>query len=131
VIISKFKPVSPSTEPLTATGLKPTPSAKQLLALIKFDRRLLRFSILVDVLSNFSVIFIPRTPGHDLSFTIFTCLQSLGSGSLPAANSLALSMMKLNGDSAGGSGKLFGAFSILQAVGSMILGVRPLVLLLF
>jgi hypothetical protein len=87
---------------------------------IKFDLTLLRCSLMVDVLSH-ALVVLSSEGSSELLFVVFTALPSLGSGSLPAANSLALSMMKSNGDT--GTGRLFAAFAILQAVAQMIVGV--------
>jgi len=118
-LISTFKPKQP---PAPANGPKPQPTSAQLTRSIKFDLILLRCSLIVDVLSNALVAF-SSGGSSELLFVIFTSVPSLGSGSLPAANSLALSLMKSNGDT--NTGKLFGAFATLQAVAQMIIG--PLV----
>lgn len=87
---------------------------------IKFDLTLLRFSLIVEILAHALVVMTSKG-SSELLFILFTSIPSLGAGSLPAANSLALSMMKSNGDT--GTGQLFGAFAMLQAVGQMIVGV--------
>lgn len=87
---------------------------------IKFDLTLFRFSLFIEFISNGLIV---ANSSSESLFIIFTSLPSLGAGSLPAANSLALSMMKSNGES--GTGQLFGAFSMLQAIAQMILGVSP------
>lgn len=115
-IISIFKP-KPTSAPIN--GKTPKPSPAQLVREIKFDLTLVRLSLVVEVLSHVLVALSPQG-SSDLLFVVFTTLPSFGSGSLPAANSLALSMMKLNGDT--DTGKIFGAFAMLQSVAQMILG---------
>lgn len=56
-----------------------------------------------------------------MAFTGITALSSMGAGLLPAAHSLALCILHASGESAD-VGKLFGALSVLQAVGSTIIG---------
>jgi len=61
-------------------------------------------------------------------------LSSFGAGMVPAIQSVAMCMLHLRADGQDGEppankegaevGKLFGAFAVLQAIGSMILGVR-------
>jgi len=70
-------------------------------------------------------------------FVAASSLSGLGSGAVPAIHSLALCMMQVRALDAkaaaaagevdskdeGGTGALFGALAVLQAVGQMILGV--------
>ena len=74
-------------------------------------------------------------------FVLASSLSSMGSGVVPAVHSLALCLLQVRGmdDAAignaagedpdvvetreGGTGALFGAFAVLQAVGQTILGV--------
>jgi hypothetical protein len=57
------------------------------------------------------------------AFVFASSLTSLGGGALPSMQSLALCISQVHGDQTG-IGVLFGAIGFLQAVGSMILGVR-------
>ena len=105
---------------MPVNGRKPKPTPAQLSREIKFDVILVRLSLVLDLISHTLVVVLPQG-NSELLFVALTSLPCFGSGSLPAANSLALSMMKLNGDT--GTGKLLGAFAMLQAVGQTILGV--------
>lgn len=78
-------------------------------------------------------------------FVVASSLSGLGSGTVPAVHSLALCMLQVRAlDAAacsidgednlveeGGTGALFGAFAVLQAVGQTILGVSVFFFLSF
>ncbi|EMD33326.1 hypothetical protein CERSUDRAFT_57074 [Gelatoporia subvermispora B] len=126
-IISNFKPKPKApANPAPGTNTTPTtpakkakPSAAHLAREMSFDVTLIRASLVVDLLSHTLVSLSPP----DLSpilFTGFTVLSSFGAGLVPAANSLGLCILQANGQDE--TGKLFGAFAVLQAVGQMILG---------
>ena len=99
---------------------------------MNFDLVLLRSSFFIECVSHALVSIIPATAGSSL-FVAFTTLSCLGTGVLPAVNSLALCILQMQSDmtnAAGGpqdgtnAGRLFGALAAIQSVGQMILGVR-------
>ena len=129
--IRMLKPTS-STDRTIATPKSPvglTPDA--LLSEIKFDLIVAKLCPAFDLLSQLLVI---RTATSSESlFVAFSMIASMGSGMQPAVQSIAMCTLHLR-EIAGGRetsenkggreiGKLFGAFAILQAVGSMILSV--------
>ena len=98
--------------------MKPAPTA--LAKEMRFDLSLIRGSLLIDLLSHSLVALSPAHASQAL-FVGATSLSSFGAGLVPATNSLALCIMQARGED--DTGKLFGAFSVLQAIGQMILGV--------
>lgn len=140
----------PGTENVPATnGKKPKPTKAHLAREISFDLFLTRCSLLIDIISDTFVVLAP-TPAFqvhsligDVSgshskqesqalFVLATSLGSLGSGAVPAIQSLALCILQvraLDATAAGtpgketGVGQLFGALAVLQTVGQMIIGV--------
>jgi hypothetical protein len=113
------------------TGKKPKPTLGQIAREMNFDLVLLRGSFFIECLSHALVSFIPPTAGSGL-FVAFTTLSCLGTGVLPAVNSLALCILQMQSDvsnAAGGpqdnpnAGRLFGALAAIQSIGQMILGV--------
>lgn len=159
VIISTFKPTSPAQKPQSGeenppsttgtNGKKPKPTKAHLAREISFDLLLTRCSLLIDIISNVSVVLAPPPafqihsvvgdvpPSHSKQesqalFVLATSLSSLGSGSVPAIQSLALCILQVRALDAGatgtpgkeaGVGQLFGALAVLQTVGQMIIGV--------
>ncbi|KAF8656267.1 hypothetical protein AX16_002703 [Volvariella volvacea WC 439] len=147
-LISTFKP---KQETSLATGpKKPPPTQSQLAQEISFDLSLTRCSLLVDILSNTLTTLVPppaykahslpadgtaqhqpdQSGKHSQAFFVMaTALSSMGSGTLPAVQSLALCIVQLralrSGNPTGGSdestGKLLGALAVLQAIGQMVL----------
>ncbi|KAI0059215.1 MFS general substrate transporter [Artomyces pyxidatus] len=113
-IISHFKPKSPVP---SAAGSAPTPA--DLTHSIKFDLNFARVSLLMDIASH-TLVSLPL-PASTMSFTAMTTLSSLASGALPATHSLAVCLLQRNGQTEG-LGALFGALSVLLALGQMILG---------
>ncbi|KIP10989.1 hypothetical protein PHLGIDRAFT_21891 [Phlebiopsis gigantea 11061_1 CR5-6] len=118
------KPSSP------AVGKKPKPTLSQLAQEINFDLVLLRCSFFIECISHALVALMPTSAGSGM-FVAFTTLSCLGTGVLPAVNSLALCILQIQGDvmsaagmqqSSGDVGRLFGAFASIQSVGQMILG---------
>ncbi|KAI0654641.1 major facilitator superfamily domain-containing protein [Cubamyces menziesii] len=123
-LIATFKPKpKPAQMPVTpANGqpnkaMKPAPTA--LAKEMRFDLSLIRGSLLIDLLSHSLVALSPAHASQAL-FVGATSLSSFGAGLVPATNSLALCIMQARGED--DTGKLFGAFSVLQAIGQMILG---------
>lgn len=131
----------------TTKDKKPKPTKAHLAQEIKFDLLLTRCSFMIDLLSNAFVTLSPmpsyKIHGIDADasshskeqsqalFVLATSLSSLGSGAMPAIQSLALCILQVRASDAGdadggrdeGIGSLFGALAVLQAVGQMILGV--------
>lgn len=171
IIYFKPKPLAQTTEvvgdygstkngkkatPLVRKGKKPKPTRAQLGQEIKFDLRLARCSLMMDMISHSLVTILPspslglnRMQNLDQSddfkksqamFVGASSLSGLGSGALPAIHSVALCMMQVRALDAKaaaaedgqqevdskdeeGTGALFGALAVLQAVGQTILGV--------
>ena len=116
-----------------AVGKKPKPTLGQLAQEINFDLMLLRCSFFIECISHTLVSLMPSSAGSGL-FVVFTTLSCLGTGVLPAVNSLALCILQIQGDvmntagiqqDSGDVGRLFGALASIQSIGQMILGVRP------
>ncbi|KAK7061271.1 MFS general substrate transporter [Favolaschia claudopus] len=158
-VIARFKP-KPTPLPQTQAPIpgvkpaKPKPTKAQLFREIKFDLRLARISLCVDIIANTAIVLAPApsVQEHKLFamtsaspdaqfqssqalFVMSSWIASWGGGLVPAINSLALCISQARGlleAEAGGdpsiessTGKLFGALAVLQAIGQMILG--PLV----
>jgi MFS family permease len=83
----------------------------------KFDLNLARISVVLDILAFVTMIF----ASSSLVFASGAILQSLGAGYSPAVQALALDIYSRRGGK-GEAGKLFGAISVVQALGSQILG---------
>ncbi|RDB26264.1 putative membrane protein C14C4.07 [Hypsizygus marmoreus] len=158
-IIGAFKPkpqpkpntgtiLPPPSAGLTIKGKKPRLTKALLAREISFDLLLARLSLLVDILSNTFVMLAPMPSfkvdslnGSSASlihskeqsqamFVLATTLSSLGTGVVPAIQSLALCIMQVRALDSGkevadgkeeGVGELFGALAVLQTVGQMIL----------
>ena len=145
------KKVSSGLAPIVRKGKKPKPTRAQLGQEIKFDLRLARCSLVMEMISHTLVAVLP-SPSLGLNrvrnlegsndfkrsqvmFVVASSLTGLGSGAVPAIHSLALCMMQVRALDAKagqqevdskdeeGTGALFGALAVLQAVGQMILGV--------
>lgn len=120
---------------------KPKLTKAHLAREIRFDLLVARFSLFVDFLSNVLITLVPRYKVHDLAsdslhgqilFVLAGTLTSIGSGIVPAMQSLALCVLQARalisgatdavGIAEGQVGKLLGALAVLQAVGQMILG---------
>ncbi len=113
---------------------------EHLIAEMRFDLRLTYFCFAIDFVSHALVSLSSTAPTvvASLAFSGFTMLSSFGSGVVPALQSLALCIMQteaeeerelaaasgvVNTSVAMDTGSLFGAFSLLQATGQMIIGV--------
>ncbi|KAK0469666.1 major facilitator superfamily domain-containing protein [Desarmillaria tabescens] len=149
--ISVLKP-KPQTPAKSSNGkaTKPKSTKAHLAQEIRFDLFLTRTSFIIDIVSNVLVVLSPApiykvhvssssssTPASRHSEALFvmaSSLTSMGSGVVPAVQSLALCITQARTiietgtvpeDQAKGSagiGKLFGALAVLQATGQMILG---------
>ncbi|OSC98523.1 MFS general substrate transporter [Trametes coccinea BRFM310] len=122
-LITTFKPKPSSIQTAASmTAQSKKSSKKSFSALAKemrFDLSLIRGSLFIDFLSHSIVALSPAHASQAL-FVGATSLSSFGAGLVPATNSLALCIMQARDED--DTGKLFGAFSVLQAVGQMILG---------
>lgn len=85
----------------------------------RIDLALARTSLLIECVA-FSILTLATT---GFAFTVPTILSSLGAGTRPALQSLALDAYTRRGGTE--AGRLFAALSVLQALGTSILG--PLV----
>ncbi|CAA7267107.1 unnamed protein product [Cyclocybe aegerita] len=145
---------------IKSKGKKPKPTRAQLGQEIAFDLTLTRCSLMIDIASHTLVALLPAPGykshvsvaghghgGHGMSFgqaeaafVVASSLNSMGSGAVPAIQSLALCVMQVramderrargegeDSETEGsvkeeGTGPLFGALAVLQAIGQMILG---------
>ncbi|KAF9468039.1 major facilitator superfamily domain-containing protein [Collybia nuda] len=157
-LLPAFKPTRSTQKPQTNTGNAPAatethgkklkPTKAHLAREISFDLFLTRCSLVIDIISNTFVVLAPTPTFHMHSmtrniptshskqesqalFVLATSLSSLGSGAVPAIQSLALCILQvraLDAEAAGipgketGVGRLFGALAVLQTVGQMIIG---------
>ncbi|KAJ7475891.1 major facilitator superfamily domain-containing protein [Mycena latifolia] len=154
LIISTFKPKSklPKNKGLTK-ATKPKPTKSHIAQEIKFDLGLSRLSFCIEIVANLSVVFAPspeykmhsqmmknlgsasaagsQFQSSQAMFVLASWVQCLGSGLVPAMQSLALCIIQarsLLAADAGqptvdaGTGALFGALAVLQATGQMVLG---------
>ena len=141
VLISRFKPKAEtraSALPGVSASLarvigKPRPTLTHLRNEMSFDILLVRASLCIDFFSHFFVFMSPASAGPAF-FVLFTSMNSLGAGVHPAVSSIALCVLQMRqyaremaGENVlqddGGAGRLFGALSVLQALGQFILGV--------
>ncbi|KAJ6567429.1 major facilitator superfamily domain-containing protein [Mycena vulgaris] len=160
LIISTFKPKSTLPKPAPVPGVKavkPKPTKAHLAREIKFDLRLTRISLCIDIVANTAIVLAPA-PAYKLHsqvdttfaeptstdsqfrtsqalFVVSSWMASWGAGLVPAVQSLALCIVQaralLEAESGegtdspvvdAGTGRLFGALAVLQAIGQMILG---------
>lgn len=151
-LLLKFKPVravvSSTNAPANpaAPTSKPKPTKSHLFNEMRFDLRVVRYSMLIDFLSHALVVIAPL-PSRDASvwwsqfmFVGATSLSCIGAGVMPGMQSLALCTLQgralatkedvvrtneaqeHDNDVELEPGKLFGALAVLQAVGQTILG---------
>lgn len=85
---------------------------------MEFDVRIARLSVLVDAL-GYAIMAATTSPA---TFYVASVLASLGGGAPPAIQSLSLCLLPNPREDAG---KMFGALSMMQAVGSAIASVCP------
>jgi len=91
-------------------------SDKQTTTLLLFDLTIARISLLLDLL-GYIAMALSRSPSLFLLSAMGECL---GSGFSAAIQSAALEIYRRSGGRE--TGKLFGALSVMQAVGSQIIG---------
>ena len=125
VVILTFKPKKPVAVP----GHPVTPAAANaaLAEAMRFDKALIGGSLILDLLSHSLVSLSPDNYGPYSGQALFvgaTTLSCFGAGLIPAVNSLALCIMQSRGET--DTGRMFGAFSLVQAIGQTIVGVRPI-----
>ncbi|KAI0049921.1 hypothetical protein FA95DRAFT_1556236 [Auriscalpium vulgare] len=113
-IIATLKPAAP------APSNPSTPNSGSLAHSIKFDLIVARCSLFLDIISH--TLVASPLPVGTAGFTGLTMLSSLSSAALPALHSLAICLLQRTGQGDAGLGPLFGALSVLQALGQMILG---------
>ncbi|KAG1762710.1 hypothetical protein EDD22DRAFT_1026262 [Suillus occidentalis] len=152
-LLLKFKParaaVSSTGAPAnpTAPPSKPKPTKSHLFNEMRFDLRVVRYSMLIDFLSHALVVIapLPSRGSSDAWWSQFmfigaTSLSCVGAGVLPGMQSLALCTLQgralvtkeaavrageaqeHDNDPELEPGKLFGALAVLQAIGQTILG---------
>jgi MFS family permease len=117
-IISLFKPKRAGNADPSAP-----PTAIQAAKELRFDLRLARASLALDVVSHTMVVLAPSS--DQAMFVAFSVISSFASGGLPVCQSLALGLVASSPDEgvrASGAGAVFGALAAVQAVGQMILG---------
>ncbi|RDX44016.1 hypothetical protein OH76DRAFT_1541666 [Lentinus brumalis] len=122
-IISTFKPKSKPAQPAVPVVNADKANAAALANEMRFDIGLIRGSLLIDLFSHSIVALTSPEAGPASGQALFvgaTGLNSFGAGLIPAVNSLALCIMQSRGVT--DTGKMFGAFSVLQATGQMIVG---------
>ncbi|KIO34617.1 hypothetical protein M407DRAFT_16586 [Tulasnella calospora MUT 4182] len=90
--------------------------SKQMLADIRFDLNLARLSLAIDAVGYVLVVFFSKSSSE--AFVLVTLLSAFGGGSAPAMQSASLCLLKNPSED---SGKLFGAFSMIQAVAAFII----------
>lgn len=152
-LLLKFKPVRSAVSSINAPvnpaapTSKPKPTKSHLFKEMRFDLRVVRYSMLVDFLSHALVVIAPL-PSRDASdiwwsqfmFVGATSLSCVGAGVMPGMQSLALCTLQgralvtkeaavrtgeaqeHDDDVELEPGKLFGALAVLQAIGQTILG---------
>lgn len=152
-LLLKFKPVRAAVSSTNAPAnpaaptSKPKPTKSHLFNEMRFDLRVVRYSMLMDFLSHALVVIAPL-PSRDASsvwwsqfmFVGATSLSCVGAGVMPGMQSLALCTLQgralatkegavrtgeaqeHDNDVELEPGKLFGALAVLQAVGQTILG---------
>ena len=148
VIIATFKPKAKpktTTTPAGQPAPKPKPTMAKLAKEMYFDLFLAKFSYFIEILSQVLMVVLP-SPGNGVLrlhgqggspysqglFIAASSLHGFGAGSTPALQSLALCIIQsqslANTKSGGNSnqdigiGELFGALSVLAAIGQMVLG---------
>lgn len=114
VIIKLLKPKAAIALPADEGEDSATSVAKPEYHSPQFDLNLARFAVLLDVVSYSLMGF----ANSGLLFTVFTLLSSLGAGFSPAVQSVALELYSRRGETE--TGKLFGALSVANALGSVI-----------
>ncbi|KAF7973488.1 hypothetical protein HWV62_14980 [Athelia sp. TMB] len=136
-IIATFKP---KTKTKSTSKGQPGAPAKPTTALLaqemSFDLLLTRLSFILEIISHTSVACLPNPASQPTTyqqsiFIVASSLSSFSAGVVPGIQSLALCITQSRAlaiTKAGGvvhevgTGKLFGALSVLQAAGQMIIG---------
>jgi hypothetical protein len=120
VLMSTFKPSSPA--PSTSVSEPSSNLAPVLARSITFDLCVARASLLLDIASHSLVAFHLST--SPLVFVGVTSISALASGTHPALESLAISILQRSQKGSPDIGALFGGLGMLTALGS-ILAVSP------
>nr|GAT60723.1 predicted protein [Mycena chlorophos] len=154
-IIATLKPKPKTTTPGESTEnatVKAQPTKSRLAKEIEFDLSLSRLSLCIEILACLAVVCTPSPmfkmhsatfaglsstdksnsafQSSQALFVFASWLQCMGSGAMPAVQSLALcilqarSLVSTDGEAAvnARTGTLFGALAVLQASGQMVLG---------
>ncbi|KAF9444748.1 MFS general substrate transporter [Macrolepiota fuliginosa MF-IS2] len=127
VAIKLFKPkpitieiprTTSETEPLLSSSESngDLPKKKKEIHSPAFDLGLGRISLLIEIVA-YTFMALAPTP---FAFTVFGMLSAMGAAFSPATQTVALALYTRRGGTE--SGRLFGALSVLQALGSQILG---------
>ncbi|KAF7330890.1 MFS general substrate transporter [Mycena venus] len=155
LVISKFKPKLNLPKIPSVPGVKaakPKPTKAHLAREIRFDLRLARISLCIDIIANTAIMLMPAPSVQEHAqlainstdsqfqrsqalFVLSSWIATWGAGLIPAIHSLALCIIQARALLEAGSGedvapvvldastgKLFGALAVLQAIGQMILG---------
>ncbi|KAI1783876.1 hypothetical protein LXA43DRAFT_902684 [Ganoderma leucocontextum] len=120
-MIATFKPAKPV--PVPGHPVTSAAANAALADAMRFDKALIGGSLFFDLLSHSLVSLSPTDYGPYSGQALFvgaTTLSGFGAGLIPAINSLALCVMQSRGET--DTGKMFGAFSLLQAIGQTIIG---------
>jgi len=122
VIISCFKPSpAPSTSTIPS-NTAPTHLARS----IAFDLYVARGSLLLDMISHTLVAL--HLSSSSLVFAGITSISALASGTTPALQSLAISILQRSSQGNPEIGALFSGLSTLTALGQAIVAVSPTLL---
>lgn len=122
-LIRIFKPKLKFENPDAGRSLTVVERRALLLPAIRADLRVARLSLFIDSIASLLTCFASSTS----AFTVFSAMSALGGGALPANQSIMLALMsdgRVTTENETGIGEVFGAISILQAIGQNIIGVR-------
>ncbi|KAL4246070.1 hypothetical protein ABKN59_003276 [Abortiporus biennis] len=111
-----LQPTSPSSSPSPSSPSSKPSSSSQQHHTLSFDLKLAKFSLFTEMLAYSAMPFAK----HPIPFTILSMITCLGTSFSPAAQSVALGLYTQRGGKE--VGKLFGAMSVMQALGSQIIG---------
>ncbi|KAF5358151.1 hypothetical protein D9756_001317 [Leucocoprinus leucothites] len=117
-IVIEIPQTASESTPLLSSSDTPrdVPTKKKELHSPAFDLGLTRVSVAIEAIAYTCMGLAPTA----LAFTVFGMVNSIGTAFSPAIQSATLALYMQRGNKE--SGKLFGALSVLQALGSQILG---------
>ncbi|KAJ3573787.1 hypothetical protein NP233_g2219 [Leucocoprinus birnbaumii] len=116
IVIDIPQTTSESTPLLSSDTLRGAPVKKKEIHSPAFDLGLARVSVAIEVIAYTCMGLAPTA----LIFTMFGMVGSMGTAFSPATQAVTLALYTQRGNKE--SGRLFGALSVLQALGSQILG---------